>query len=273
MSLRAQKIVTVIQARMSSTRLPGKVMFRVFGRELLSLMVERVRNSKLAGTIVVATTVNREDNVIVELCRKENIQVFRGDEKDVLDRHYKTAIKYDADIIVKIPSDCPLIDPAIVDKALDFYIANQDRYDYVSNLHPASYPDGNDVEAFSFSALHIAWKEAKRSFEREHTTPYMWDNSNMFGIGNVRWETGLDYSMTHRWTIDYEEDFDFIRAVFEELYPRNPGFGLSDIIDLTSKRSDIRALNSKYAGVNWYRNHLSELKTIKPQQTKSLTIL
>jgi spore coat polysaccharide biosynthesis protein SpsF len=119
----------------------------------------------------------------------------------------------------------------------------------------------------SMAALETAWREAKRDFEREHTTPYLWENPERFRLGNVAWETGLDYSMSHRWTIDYEEDYDLIRAIYERLYPQNPLFSLNDILDLLEREPEIETLNARYVGVNWYRHHLDELRTIAPART------
>ncbi|MCW3128371.1 MAG: Polysaccharide biosynthesis protein [Bacteroidetes bacterium] len=262
------KIVTVIQARSGSTRLPGKVMMDILGRPLLIRMVERVQRAKLAGTIVIATTTEGSDDVIEELCKKENLPCYRGDHEDLLDRHYQAGKLYGADAVVKIPSDCPLIDPTVIDKVLQYYLDN--NFDFVSNMHPASYPDGNDVEIMSIAAMEKAWQNAMLKMEREHTTPYIWEHPELFTIGNVLWETGLDYSMSHRLTIDYPEDFAFIERVYEELYPGNPAFGLSDILHLTREKPEIYEINSKYAGVNWYRNHLDELKTITSDKTKKI---
>lgn len=261
-------IVTVIQARSGSSRLPRKVMLYLLGAPLLLRMIERVKASRLAGTIVVATTTEKEDDPIELLCKEYNLNCYRGSNLDLLDRHYQAAKIFGADAVVKIPSDVPLIDPKVIDKVLQVFRDND--YDYVSNLHPATYPDGNDVEVMKFAALEKAWQEAIKPFEREHTTPYIWENPDRFRIANVTWETGLDYSMTHRWTIDYAEDFAFIKTVYEHLYPANPQFGLQDILKLTNEHPEIFALNSKYAGVNWYRNHLDELKTISAEQTKKI---
>jgi spore coat polysaccharide biosynthesis protein SpsF len=262
-------VVTVVQARTGSSRLPNKVMLPLAGKPLLVRMVERVQAAKLAGTVVVATTTNSQDDLIEELCRREGILCFRGHPTDLLDRHYRAGKHFDADAVVKIPSDVPLIDPKIIDKVLGTYLLNPDAYDYVSNLHPPSYPDGNDVEVMYMGALEIAWREAKRGFEREHTTPFLWESPERFSIANVAWETGLDYSMTHRWTIDYEEDYMFIDAVYEALYPYDPLFGLGDILALLELRPEIADLNALYAGVNWYRHHLDDLKTVGQQQTRS----
>jgi spore coat polysaccharide biosynthesis protein SpsF len=263
-------ILTVIQARNGSSRLPGKIALPLCSKPLLVRMVERVKRSELCGTVVVATTTDSSDDAIPELCSKENILCFRGHPSDLLDRHYQAALAFKARIVLKIPSDCPLIDPAVIDKGIRYFLESPDLYDFVSNLHPASYPDGNDVEVMTMEALSKAWSEAQRPLEREHTTPYIWENPDRFRIGNFAMDGTKDYSMTHRWTIDYSEDYAFIDAVYKELYPSNPQFGLADILNLLGKRPDIFALNSKYAGVNWYRNHLNELKTIKPEQTKAV---
>jgi len=263
-------IVTVIQARMGSTRLPNKVMMPLAGSPLILRMVERVKASSYTGTIVVATTIDKNDDNLYNLCREEKIEVFRGNSTDLLDRHYRTGLKYNADVVVKIPSDCPLIDPAVISKVLQYFEDNYDYFDYVSNLHPATYPDGNDVEVIPMEILEIVWRSASRSFEREHTTPYIWERPERFKIGNVAWETDLDYSMTYRWTIDYEEDYNFIKSVYDELYPENNLFGLQDILLLLEKKPYLKKINEKYAGVNWYRHHLGELKTIGSAQTKSI---
>jgi spore coat polysaccharide biosynthesis protein SpsF len=262
------RILTIVQARMGSSRLPGKVLLPLAGKPLLYRMVERVRRSRLCGQVVVAMTTDAEDDMLEELCQQEGMDYFRGHPLDLLDRHYQTATRYQADIVLKIPSDCPLIDPQVIDRVIQFYLDHEGQYDFVSNLHPATYPDGNDVEIMTLNALKAAWKNAGKPLEREHTTPYIWDNTDLFRVANVAWETGKDYSMTQRWTIDYPEDYHFIRAVYNELFTSNPDFGLNEILELMRKREDIFRLNSHLAGVNWYRNHLDELKTVDASQTK-----
>ncbi|MBM4171020.1 MAG: acylneuraminate cytidylyltransferase [Ignavibacteria bacterium] len=246
------KIITVIQARLSSSRLPGKVLLPILEKPLLSRMIERVEKSKYIGKVVVATSTNQEDDKIEELCKSENITCFRGHLTDLLDRHYQAALKYDADAVVKIPSDCPLIDPEIIDLVIKYYMEKLKDYDYVSNLHPPTYPDGNDVEIMSIAALRKAWQESTKYYEREHTTPYFWENPQKFRIGNVLWSKGVDYSTTHRWTIDYEEDYQFIKRVFEELYPNNQMFGINDILNLVLKNSEVYDINKKHLGKFWF---------------------
>jgi len=268
MNTTERKIVTVIQVRRGSSRLPDKVFRPLSGKSLFVRQVERVLAAKLSGTVVVATTMNPADDLVWEVCQQEGLECFRGHDEDLLDRHYQAALKYGADTVIKIPGDCPLIDPAVIDTVIGFYLENADKYDYVSNLHPATYPDGNDVEIMSLQAIEDAWKNAGRPFEREHTTPYIWERPEQFRIGNVVMEGGVDYSMTHRLTIDYEEDYQFIKAVWEELHPVNPMFGTAEILSLIERRPDIYMINRSLAGVNWYRNHLGELKTVAAEQTK-----
>lgn len=261
-------IVIVVQARLGSTRLPRKVLMPLSGKPLIIRMLERITFSNSAENIVVAVTGETDDDELVEVCESEGYSVFRGSTNDLLDRHYQTGLKYNAEAIVKIPSDCPLIDPDIITNVLDYYVSNKNKYDYVSNLHPATYPDGNDVEVMSMRTLEKAWKNSNKDFEREHTTPYIWENPDCFKIGNVEWETGQNFSMSHRWTIDYLEDYLFIKEVYDSLYESNPRFGINDILEYERYHPEVKALNSKYNGVNWYRNHLNDLKTIKPDQTK-----
>jgi spore coat polysaccharide biosynthesis protein SpsF len=174
------------------------------------------------------------------------------------------------DTVVKIPSDCPLIDPAVIDRVLLAHAVSEGN-DFTSNLHPATYPDGNDVEVMRLDALATAHREADRPLEREHTTPFLWERPERFRIGNVSWETGLDLSMSHRFTIDYPEDYDFIAAVYDALWtPEQPVFGLDAILSLCDARPDLYAKNARYAGVNWYRHHLGELRTVTARDTRTL---
>jgi len=257
-------IVTLVQARMGSTRLPGKVLKELLGESLLFRQLERMQKARLVGTIQVIMSDRPYDDVLASYCQEKGLAFFRGNENDLLDRHYQAAKLLAADAVVKIPSDCPLIDPSIIDEVIDYFLAN--NFDYVSNLHPASWPDGNDVEIMRMSTLETAWQEASRPLEREHTTPYIWEHPEKFSLGNISWNSGLDFSQTHRFTIDYEEDFLFIKEVYEQLYPANANFNLSDILQLLQEKPEIRALNAKYAGHYWYMNHLTELTQIDKEK-------
>ncbi|MDZ7267855.1 MAG: glycosyltransferase family protein [candidate division KSB1 bacterium] len=262
------RVVTIIQARTGSSRLPNKVLLPLGGRTVLERMLERVRAARHAGTIVVATTSDAADDVLAALCRQIGAHCFRGHATDLLDRHYRAALAWQAEAVVKIPSDCPLIDPAVIDRVIGEYLEHAGTCDYVSNLHPASFPDGNDVEVMSRTALATAWREAHRDFEREHTTPFLWDQPQRFRLRNVSIDLPGNYAMSHRYTLDYAEDYALIRAVFDALHPRHPLFGVADILHLLEERPDLRRLNQRYLGVNWYRHHLDALHTIRPADTR-----
>lgn len=258
-------MLVVVQARVGSSRLPGKVLLPVCGAPLLARMLERVRAAHTPFQLVVATTGGAEDDPIVELCRRVDVPCVRGHPTDLLDRHLQAASAFDADVVVKIPSDCPLIDPGAIDRVLG---ALRPGLDYLSNLHPATWPDGHDVEVMTRAALETAHREATRPHEREHTTPYLWDRPGRFSTDNVRWEGGRDLSMTHRMTLDYPEDYAFVRAVYEALWSPTRCFGLAETLAFLDEHPEAFALNAHYAGVNWYRHHLAELATIDRSQTR-----
>ncbi|MFC0186079.1 spore coat polysaccharide biosynthesis protein SpsF [Pseudarcicella hirudinis] len=264
----SEKILIVVQARTSSSRLPGKVLLPILGETLLFRMIERLKMVKRPNQIVIATSDQPGDDEIQKLAESIDIPCFRGSLNNLLDRHYQAGKAFNADLVLKIPSDCPLIDPVIVDEVLDYYFEHEGAFDFVGNLHPATFPDGNDVEIMTMECLEKAWNEASKPLELEHTTPYIWENPDKFRLGNVAWNTGLDYSMSHRFTIDYPEDYEFICRVFEELYPEKKDFSCDDILTLLNRKPEIYQINAGYAGVNWYRNHLDELKTISVSQTK-----
>jgi len=260
------KIGVVIQARTASTRLPGKVLLPLAGRPLLQRMVERVRAAQTPLDVMVATTTSASDDPIVEICRAAGVPWMRGHPTDLLDRHLQAARAMGADLVVKIPSDCPLIDPACIDRVL---AAWEPELDFLSNLHPGTWPDGNDVEAMPVAALELAHREARAPHEREQTTPFLWDQPQRFRTRNVVWETGRDLSRSHRFTIDWPEDYQLISAVYDELQAPGRVFSLADILSLLERRGDLMQLNARYAGVNWYRHHLGQLRTVGPADTRS----
>ena len=261
------RVVTIVQARRGSTRLPGKVLLPLGGATVLEVMLERVRRSRLAGTVLVATTTAGEDDAIHDLAGRMGVMCFRGHPTDLLDRHYQPARALGARHVVKIPSDCPLIDPDIIDRVLGACLGAGDAWDYVSNLHPPTHPDGNDVEVCRFEALEVAWREATRPLDREHTTPFLWDNPDRFRIGNVRWETGSDLSASHRVVLDYAEDYEVIRRVYDALAPVRPGFGVQDVAAFLDAHPDVAALNARHRGVHWYDAHAHELRTAASRAT------
>ncbi len=255
-------IIAVVQARTGSIRFPGKILKPACGKTLFELQIERMQKAETLSDIIIATTLNSKDDKIVDICLTNGYRFHRGSEQDLLDRHYQAVKNENVDAIVKIPSDCPLIDPEIIDKVVNVYINYHQKFDYVSNLHPPTYPDGNDVEVISLSALETAWNSAEMDFQREHTTPYIWDNPDLFKIGNVTWETGLNYSESHRFTLDFAEDYLFIKSVFEEIYPVNPSFNISDILNLLAQKPRIKKINEIYNGQFWYKSNQYKFNTM-----------
>ena len=206
-----RKVVAIIQARMESTRLPGKVLRNVNGIPLLEIVIDRIKVSKNLDVICVAVPNTRANDQLVGYCESMNVSVFRGSEKNVLSRFYYAATKYDADIIVRLTSDDPLKDSEIIDNFVDELIAH--GVDYVSNTLEPTYPEGLDTEVFTYDALKKAFREARLASEKEHVTPYIWKNPSLFNLKNVRYFK--DYSHL-RWTIDKSEDVDFFDALFSE---------------------------------------------------------
>ncbi len=252
----------IVQSRMNSSRLPGKIMMPLGGKPLLARMIERLRRSVYGQNIVIATTWLPADNKVAELALQLNIPLFRGHPDDLLDRHYQAACEFGFDYVVKIPSDCPLIDPQVVDYVIGSFLAEK-NLDYASNLHPATWPDGNDVEIFTFEALQKAWKEAQQKHQREHTTPYFFENPHLFRIKNITNPEGNEnLSALYRLTIDYPEDYQLIQAVFENLYAHSPDFGWKDIVQFLDENPSIQALNASYAGKSWMSSHYSKIPVI-----------
>ncbi len=237
------KVVVSIQVRMNSTRLPGKVLKKICNKPMLLLMLERLSKCELIDEIIIATTHNKRDDPIFELAKNHGYKVFRGDEHDCLDRHYQAVKNSNAQFICKITSDCPLIDPKIVDSVIRYFLENKNKFDYVSNVHPTTYPNGLDVEMFSNYALEKTWKEAKNKEEREHTTTYMWKNPSLFKIGSIIMPNKENLFTKERWTVDYPEDFEFIKAIYENLYDNGKVFLMNEILKFLSKREDIKKIN------------------------------
>ena len=231
----------IVQARMGSSRLPGKVLKEVCGKTILEHLVIRLKRVKQIDKIVVATTIKEQDNQIVDLCIKLNTSFYRGSEDDVLSRYYEAALKDRADLVIRVTSDCPLIDPCIIDSVVSFYINNQDKVDYVSNCLNRTYPRGMDVEVFSFSILKEAHEEAKENHEREHVTPFIISRPSRYRLHNIEHSTNLS---NYRLTIDTSEDFELIEKIFKELFFENPEFSMKDILTVLEVNSEWLSINS-----------------------------
>jgi len=237
-------IGVIIQARMTSTRLPGKVLLPVYQSEsfrltMLEAVINRIKNSKTINKIIVATTVNKSDDPIVELCQSlENIKIFRGDENNVLERYYLAAKENNLSTIIRITSDCPVIDPLIIDQLVNKY--NNNNYDYVSNILERTYPRGLDAEVFSFEALKKANDSASSELEKEHTTIYIYSHPLEFNLGSYcQSEDRSEY----RLTIDTEDDLRLIQNIYNELYNTKPNFDQEDIIKLLENNPEWLKIN------------------------------
>lgn len=239
MSLRP-RVSIFVQARMGSTRLPGKVLKTVLGRPLLAYQMERLHCVRHADDIIVATTTSAADQAIVDTCRDFDWPYFRGSEEDVLDRFYRAARHFKSHIIVRVTADCPLIDPEVIEEVIQRFTTSND-FDYVSNTIERTFPRGLDVEVFSFAALEKAYLEAKHPHEREHVTPYIYRHPEKFKLTQVTLEEDLSDC---RWTIDTEEDFLMVENVIKNLYPHIPGFAMRDIFSYLIENPDVVALNA-----------------------------
>ena len=232
------KISAIIQARMGSTRLPGKVLMDIAGKPLLGHVIERTRASRLVNSIVLATTRNSADEALRKLADNYEITSYAGSGEDVLDRYYQAATQHKSEIIVRITADDPFKDPEVIDEVVQ-PLLEFPALDYVSNTLAPSYPEGLDVEAFRYSALEKAWNEARLMSEREHVTPYIWNNPERFQLKNV--SLAQDMSAL-RWTLDYEQDLEFARAVYGRLY-RGQVFRMLEILRLLKEHPELAAIN------------------------------
>lgn len=218
-------VAAIIQARMNSTRLPGKVMFLAAGKPLLQYQLERAAHSKLIKEIIVATTNRNEDDEIVNLCGRLAVKYFRGSEADVLDRFYQCAKQFGLKTIVRLTADNPLQEPGIVDKVISAFL--ESNCDYASNTLKPTYPDGLDVEVFTAEALEKAWLQAKPAYEREHVTPFLKENPVIFKLMNV--EDEIDHSGL-RCTVDTLKDYILVKDIIDKLYSIKPYFTYADIL-------------------------------------------
>ena len=233
-------ITCIIQARMSSSRLPGKVMEKIHeDKRVIDYVVDQLTASKKIEKIIVAIPDTLEDNVTYEHLISKNISVYRGSLKNVLDRYYQCANLNCSSIIVRITADCPLIDPQIVDRVITKFVKND--FDYVANTHPRTFPYGTETEVFSFEALKQAWTETNDEFDQEHVTPYFYKNPEKFKMGNLSQD--LNQS-DYRWTIDYAEDLEFVKKVTHRIQ-KNPIL-TEHIIELLKKNPEIVKINKKY---------------------------
>jgi len=232
-----EKTVAIIQARTGSTRLPGKVLMPIGNQSMLARVVNRVRRTKSLEQTVVATSTSPNDNAIVQECERIQVPVFRGSENDVLDRYYRAAVQYGATGIVRITTDCPMIDPAVIELVLLGFKTKHP--DYASNCLQRTYPRGLDTEVMTFSALERAWKESKFAFQRAHVTPYIYKNSDLFKLESV---TGGADNSKYRWTVDTQEDLNLIRTIYAR-FGNTDTFSWQDAMMLMKLDPRLAAMN------------------------------
>ena len=232
----------IIQARMSSTRLPGKVLMEVNGRPLLLYMIERLKGSETIAKVVVATSSDESDNPLAKFCEANGVDCYRGSLDDVLDRYYQAAVKCKCETVIRLTGDCPIIDPKVIDTVVRKFESG--GYDFVANTAPpenTTYPEGMDVEVFSFSALEKAWKDAKKPSDREHVTFYFWKNPGLFST--FRCDLDRNYSK-YRVTVDYPMDFNVISDIITEFYPENKYYTMQEIIAFLDTHKETMGKNS-----------------------------
>ncbi|MDF2384371.1 glycosyltransferase family protein [Nostoc ellipsosporum NOK] len=231
-----------VQARMGSSRLPGKVLMEAAGKPLLTHLFERLRRAELLDAVYVITSALPQDDPIAEWAVANGVESYRGSEHDVLDRYYRAAQRFGADHVVRVTADCPIIDPAIVDNAVRLARQEAGSFDLLTNRHPITFPDGMDVDVIPFASLERAWHEARTSFQREHVIPFFWEEGQ-----RVRnFESAINYFRTHRWTLDYREDYHLLKAIIEAFPGREDSFTLQDALDLVAANPAIPAINAMH---------------------------
>ena len=237
------KTVAIIQARMGSTRLPGKILQNLTGIPMLTRVVNRVKRATTVDEVVVATTVEPADSAIEELVKDSGWKYYRGSQDDVLDRYYHAAKQSEADVIVRITSDCPLIDPGVLDRVVREFQNHNPEYAYVSNINPTRhFPRGLDVEVFSLANLELAWNEDTNPAQREHVTPYFYRNPDRFRIFCVT--ADADHS-AHRWTVDTPEDLALIQRIYDHF--GHDHFDWKEVLSLCEAHPDWSELNREIA--------------------------
>lgn len=246
------KTVAIIQARMGSTRRLGKVMAEVAGRPMLEHVVRRAQQARTLDLVIVATSDQPGDDIVAQFCADTDIPCFRGSEDDVLDRYYQAAKHFEANAVVRLTADCPLLDPSVIDKVVLVFHAGD--YDYVSNALEPTYPDGLDTEIFWREVLERAWREARLKTEREYATAYIWKHPDLFRLANV--ENDVDLSDL-RWTVDEPEDLEFVRRVYDHLGPE-PSFGMVEILALLQEYPELNDINARIGRNEGYQKSLLE---------------
>lgn len=238
-----KRVITIIQTRMAASRLPGKALKDIGGRAMLAWVVTRARRAETVDETIVATTVEPEDDVIAEYCEREGYLFTRGSMHDVLDRYYQAAREFEADVVVRITADCPLIDPAEIDRVVNIFLASEPPLDFAANRLPMqrTVPIGLDTEVCTFTALETAWREAREPHQREHVMPYFYENTEQFRSLHITHEP--DYGHM-RWTVDTPEDLELVRQIVADFDGRDD-FTWQEILALFERRPELADINAQ----------------------------
>jgi spore coat polysaccharide biosynthesis protein SpsF len=245
MMAEALRIAAIIQARMGSSRLPGKILMDIAGVPMLARVVERVKCSEIIQDVIVATTVDPEDDIVLQFCNKREYACIRGENHDVLSRYMKAAQTYNADIIVRITADCPLMDHHVIDKTLEAFLSAYPEAQFGTNRGlnqiERTYPIGMDVEVMTFEVLKLAYHEAKKPYQREHVTPFLYETVGRFQKISI--DSGGEYG-DQRWAVDTPEDLKFVREVFTHFAGRED-FTFEDVISLLERETELLEINAQ----------------------------
>ncbi len=233
--------LALLQARVDSSRLPGKVLMPILDKPMILHQIERIRNCQKIDKLIVATSSEASDDGLAKTCRGAGIECYRGSLKDVLNRFVQAALPHRPEAVIRLTGDCPLADPVVIDQVIAFF--EEGGYDYASNCVPPTFPDGLDVEVMRFECLQEADREASLPSQREHVTPFLRQNPERYRQGTYIAARDLSHL---RWTVDEPEDFEFVRRVYEGLYPKNPRFTTHDILELLQEEPGLVTINSKF---------------------------
>ena len=251
-------IVGIIQARMGSSRLPGKLMRPLREKPMLEHVIRRLKDAKRLDSLIIATTDSKKDDRVPELAKKFGALCFRGNEHDVLDRYYQAAKEANADTVVRITGDCPLHEAAVVDLVVDRF--REKKVDYT--ITPANFPEGLDTEVFRFSALQSAWKEAALPSEREHVTLYIRNHPERFKL-DEKWSVGDFDHHEYHWSVDTEADFTFVEQVYAHLYREDKDFSMNDVLQLLQRHPELLEINKGATGYEGLEKSIREDKVVK----------
>ncbi|MBA6253839.1 MULTISPECIES: cytidylyltransferase domain-containing protein [unclassified Colwellia] len=247
----------ILQARMNSSRLPGKVLMPILGQPILALQIARLAKVTQVNKLIIATSTEPSDDAIDRLCDTLNIACFRGNLNNVLDRYYQASLLYPSEHIVRITGDCPLIDAQVIDHVILAHLTG--GFDYTNNCEPATFPDGLDVEVMTKKTLKSSWLQAVKPSELEHVTLFIRNHPEQFSCGSYLHECDLS---AHRWTVDEQEDFELVERIYNDLYPKNNNFSFQDILKYLAKHPALLKINQDFT-----RNQglLTSLKNDKEQ--------